>query len=202
MRVLLTGVLSWLLIAPRLALADEPTETAQATNSAKPKEESSSGINRVSRTVGEEGGVRPEVLEGHGGYGSAGCGLGSVIIKPSSHFVQVFAATTNGLFGNQTFGITSGTSNCAGPPSGTGRAQAFVVANRSALAVAAARGRGEAIDGLDALAACGDVPSLGTILQQNFHEIFPSASASDAEVSTRIVRVMRATPHLHCSALS
>ena len=47
-----------------------------------------------------------------GGYKSAGCGLGSMIIKDDG-FVQVFAATTNATSGSQTFGITSGTSNCA-----------------------------------------------------------------------------------------
>ena len=47
------------------------------------------------------------------GYGPAGCGLGSMIFEPDSGFTQVFAATTNGTSGNQTFGITSGTSNCA-----------------------------------------------------------------------------------------
>ena len=45
-------------------------------------------------------------------YGAAGCGLGSVVFGAKTGFVQVFAATTNGTSGNQTSGITSGTSNC------------------------------------------------------------------------------------------
>ena len=40
-------------------------------------------------------------------YGTAGCGLGSVIIKEAG-FAQVVAATTNGIYANQTFGITTG----------------------------------------------------------------------------------------------
>ena len=44
-------------------------------------------------------------------YNMAGCGLGSIVIS-SDGFVQIFAATTNGSTANQTFGITSGTSNC------------------------------------------------------------------------------------------
>lgn len=43
-------------------------------------------------------------------YNMAGCGLGSLIIKDDG-MVQIFASTTNGT-GVQTFGITSGTSNC------------------------------------------------------------------------------------------
>ena len=44
---------------------------------------------------------------------NTGCGLGSMIIKnQNSTMLQAIAATTNGTSGNQTFGITSGTSNC------------------------------------------------------------------------------------------
>ena len=44
-------------------------------------------------------------------YGSAGCGLGSLVFKQNDG-TQILAATTNGTFGSQTFGITFGTSNC------------------------------------------------------------------------------------------
>ena len=44
-------------------------------------------------------------------YGTAGCGLGSLVFGNQKGIVQIFAATTNGLFGSQTFGITTGTSN-------------------------------------------------------------------------------------------
>ena len=48
-----------------------------------------------------------------GGYGMAGCGLGSLLFgNDNTTLMQILAATTNGLFGSQTFGITSGTSNC------------------------------------------------------------------------------------------
>src|SRR5437868_47659 len=48
-----------------------------------------------------------------GGYGMAGCGLGSLLFGPVNEpFAQVLAATTNATFATQTFGITSGTSNC------------------------------------------------------------------------------------------
>ena len=47
------------------------------------------------------------------GYGMAGCGLGSLLFgNDNSKLMQILAATTNGTFASQTFGITSGTSNC------------------------------------------------------------------------------------------
>lgn len=154
-------------------------------------------IQRDTQRLGRSAGVRPEVLTGKGGYGSAGCGLGSVIVRPSEHFVQVFAATTNGLFGNQTFGITSGTSNCAAGPSGARSAGQFIAANRSALATEIARGRGDTIRGLSTLAGCEQPNALGGLLQRNFHNIFPRSEISDAQVSDNVLAVMR----LHESTL-
>src|SRR4051794_17383876 len=90
-------------------------------------------------------------VEARPAYGSAGCGLGSLIFEPSSGFTQVFAATTNGTFGTQTFGISSGTSNCAGGGGGSASARAFVETNRVALVKDIARGSGETIDGLSKL---------------------------------------------------
>ena len=49
-----------------------------------------------------------------GSYGDAGCGFGSMIFGNQAGFMQVFAATTNGTSGSQTFGITTGTLNCGG----------------------------------------------------------------------------------------
>jgi hypothetical protein len=44
---------------------------------------------------------------------NTGCGLGTIVFEGQNGLVsQTFAVTTNGTFGNQTFGITSGTSNC------------------------------------------------------------------------------------------
>ena len=45
-------------------------------------------------------------------YGTAGCGLGSMIFGDQKGAIQILAATTNSIFGTQTFGITTGTSNC------------------------------------------------------------------------------------------
>ncbi|MEN0057326.1 MAG: DUF3015 family protein, partial [Bdellovibrio sp.] len=50
-------------------------------------------------------------IKGDGTYGTAGCGLGSLVFGNEKGPVQIVAATLNGT-GVQTFGITTGTSNC------------------------------------------------------------------------------------------
>ena len=45
--------------------------------------------------------------------GDTGCGVGTMIFKGKSGLApHVLAVTTNGTFGNQTFGMTSGTLGC------------------------------------------------------------------------------------------
>ncbi len=46
-------------------------------------------------------------------YGMAGCGLGSILFgETENRGGQILAATTNGIYGNGTFAMSSGTSNC------------------------------------------------------------------------------------------
>jgi DUF3015 family protein len=134
-------------------------------------------------------------------YGSAGCGLGSLIFEPSNGFTQVFAATTNGTFGSQTFGITSGTSNCGGGSGGSASARAFVETNRAALAKDIARGSGETIDGLSKLAGCRESRAVGSSLQRRFDQIFADVAASDTQVGQSVLQALRSDGTLACSAL-
>jgi hypothetical protein len=134
-----------------------------------------------------------------GAYGTAGCGLGSIVIGNKPGFMQVFAATTNGTFGNQTFGITSGTSNCADAGGGAKSAQAFVETNREALAKDIARGQGETISSLSALAGCQG--AVGTALQADFGKIFTKASLTDKQVSGNVVDALKAHGELSCKKL-
>jgi hypothetical protein len=136
------------------------------------------------------------------GYGPAGCGLGSLIFEPNSGFTQVLAATTNGFSGNQTFGITSGTSNCAGTAGGTAGAKAFVETNRVALAKDIARGQGETIVSLSKLAGCQNAQAVGVSLQRSFQQIFPDASVSDQQVSQSVVEALTKDAALMCGNLT
>tara|TARA_Y100001934_G_scaffold269493_1_gene353033 strand:+ start:204 stop:686 length:483 start_codon:yes stop_codon:yes gene_type:complete len=88
-------------------------------------------------------------------YGSAGCGLGSMIFEPSDDFMQVFAATFNGTSASQTFGISTGTSNCSGAEATASLdQQAFVKINYASLVRDAARGNGEYLSAFATLLGC------------------------------------------------
>ena len=108
------------------------------------------------------------------GYGDAGCGLGSVVFGNTKGFTQVFAATTNGAFGSQTFGISSGTSNCASP----GReATAFIEVNKSSLKNDISKGYGETVNSLSEIYGCKNSSQLGKTLQSNYKDVFESNDA-------------------------
>lgn len=133
-------------------------------------------------------------------YGTAGCGLGSIIFGGGTGFTQIFAATTNGSSGNQTFGITSGTSNCDAAAS-TESAKNFVEANRVALAKDISRGKGQTLTSLSELAGCSDSKAVGAKLRKNFKRIFPNAKATDTAVSESVVGMLKADETLSCSNL-
>jgi hypothetical protein len=122
-----------------------------------------------------------------GKYGSAGCGLGSMIFEgDQTWWKQVLAATTNGT-GIQTIGITLGTSNCDSPaPLKIGQAEAYVEANKVALANDIARGNGETIVGLSKVYGCSNSNEFGRALKTNYSAIFPTVSASSAEITHNI----------------
>ncbi len=124
-------------------------------------------------------------------YGSAGCGLGSLIFEgDQTWWKQVLAATTNGTSGAQTFGITLGTSNCDSPaPLKVGQAEAFVEANKVALANDIARGNGETIVGLSKVYGCNNSGEFGQALKSNYSSIFTTASASSTEITHNINNV-------------
>jgi Protein of unknown function (DUF3015) len=135
------------------------------------------------------------------GYGTAGCGLGSIVFGNKPGIIQVLAATTNGTFGTQTFGITTGTSNCKDSAPSVVSAKAFIQANREALAKDVARGQGETISSLATLAGCANDKAVGARLQQDFKQIFPTENVSDIAVSDSIVSTLQAHPELSCSEL-
>jgi Protein of unknown function (DUF3015) len=137
-------------------------------------------------------------------YGVAGCGLGSIILKNEpTGAAQILAATLNSLFGNQTFGITTGTLNC-GPAAAdqvTQRTQVFVEANREVLAKDISRGQGETIVNLAAIAGCGNADAVGATLQGKFGTIFPSEQTPSTEVTKSLLETLKSEPSLACNQL-
>jgi hypothetical protein len=136
-------------------------------------------------------------IKGTGTYGLAGCGLGSMAFGNQPGAVQILAATTNGICGNQTFGITFGTSNC-GPGIFAQGTRNFVEANREALAKDVARGGGEAIGALTIINRCADSRAVGAALQASFGRIFPTPDVSDEQVTAAILEALHSDAALGC----
>jgi hypothetical protein len=139
-------------------------------------------------------------IKGSGSYGTAGCGLGSLAFGNQAGGIQILAATTNALFGTQTFGITTGTSNC-GPGLFAQGTKNFVEANREVLAKDISRGTGEAIGALAVINACTDSARVGAALQQNFGAIFPSEGVTSDEVTAAILKTLHEDASLGCGRI-
>ncbi len=116
-------------------------------------------------------------------YGSAGCGLGSLVFKQNDG-TQILAATTNGTFGSQTFGITFGTSGCnaKGMIKVSMVRESFIEANYKDLSRDAAAGKGEYVTNLARL--YGYTPEnaakFAEVLQKNHAVIFAANNAKTA----------------------
>lgn len=120
-------------------------------------------------------------LKGSGSYGTAGCGLGSMVFGNESGAIQVIAATLNGT-GMQTFGITSGTSNCGAGLFAKAEVNSFIESNAVALENDIARGQGETLSTLNDMLGCS--ADFNSTLQQNYKTIYaPGVNASEKIVS-------------------
>jgi hypothetical protein len=124
-----------------------------------------------------------------------GCGLGTQIWEGKSGLAaKVLAATTNGTFGNQTFGISSGTLGCSkdGVITAADRLPMFAGANLDQLATEMAAGQGEALGTLASLynVDAQDRAAFNATLQAHYAEIFSSADVAAADVLQHVERVM------------
>lgn len=127
---------------------------------------------------------------------STGCGLGSMAWRGQSGIIpQVAAVTTNGIFGNQTFGITFGTSGC--DPNGrvTGGTQkmvlAFVENNLEQFALDAAAGEGETLTTLAGILNM-DEKVVASRTYQNFAVLFPNDNVDAVDVTLKFYEIMKA----------
>ena len=126
------------------------------------------------------------------GNANTGCGLGTVLIENQDTIAkQVLASTTNGTYGNQTFGISSGTLGCVQPDSFVSNdVQKFVKDNMDNLALDIANGSGESITTLSKMMNVNDVASFSKKLQENFAVIFPSSDVNSASVINSIANLV------------
>ena len=128
-------------------------------------------------------------------HDSTGCGLGSTLWKgQSGPGPQILAVTTNGTFGTQTFGITSGSSGCdpnGRITGGTGKVLfVFLENNMDQYALDASRGQGET---LETIAGIMEVPveKVAAISQEHFGELFPSQDTEVLHVASTLMDLVR-----------
>lgn len=130
-----------------------------------------------------------------------GCGWGSKLFDGQKGIApQVLAVTTNGTSGNQTFGISSGTSGCTqdGTVTTTWKSAAYIDSNMNKFAKDASRGQGETITSLASLI---QIPAakqelFAQTLQSNFATVFPTQDASTPEVLAGLRTVLASNAEL------
>lgn len=128
-----------------------------------------------------------------------GCGIGTQIWSSQTAFkdvadgrvVKLLAATTNGVFWNQGFGITFGTLGCKGDGKITAQVAEFVDGNAEALARDMAVGQGENLEVLAQLLniSAADQAHFYAVAKAQFANIY-TADATTASVVTALHQVM------------
>lgn len=124
---------------------------------------------------------------------SAGCGLGSTLFNGQSGLApNVLAATTNGISGNQTFGMTTGTLGCNQNDTVSAAADTFLDANMERVARDMSVGEGEALDTLATLmgVAEADKAAFFRLSQHNFTKIYSREDVTSSEVVASLKAVM------------
>ncbi|WP_173910353.1 DUF3015 family protein [Acinetobacter sp. Marseille-Q1618] len=122
-----------------------------------------------------------------------GCGIGSQVWEGQSGKIpKILAATTNGLFANQLFGITFGTLGCSGTGAVTAQAVTFTNENAESLARDMSVGEGESLNVLAELLniKSEDKARFFAVSKQNFSKIYSAENASSTQVLASLQSVM------------
>jgi hypothetical protein len=145
------------------------------------------------------------------GYAAAdsdiGCGLGTQLWEGEKGLVpKVLGATTNGTFGNQTFGITTGTLGCSseGVITADARLRMFAGANLDNLARDMAQGQGETLDAFARLMNVqeADKADFFQFTKSHFGELFADSDATAGEMIASLNRLLAQDPTLSVYAQS
>ncbi|MBL1278525.1 MAG: DUF3015 domain-containing protein [Ectothiorhodospiraceae bacterium] len=126
---------------------------------------------------------------------NVGCGLGSTFFDGQEGTgPQILAATTNGSSGNQTFGITSGTSGCdeGGVVTASASVNMFVGNNLDALSRDMSVGQGESLESLAQLMgiSANDKSAFFTATRANYGKIFSADDITAGKVLDNLHQVM------------
>ncbi|KFI22243.1 DUF3015 domain-containing protein [Nitrosococcus oceani] len=123
-----------------------------------------------------------------------GCGAGSVLFKGQDRLApHVLAATTNASFGNQTFGMTTGTLGCDTSKPIDVMAANFFDQNMEQLATDMSRGEGEHLNALITLMKVqeADKNHFKATVKNQFSVIFPNQNVTSKEALSGLEKVMK-----------
>ena len=125
----------------------------------------------------------------------AGCGLGAQLFKDNRPVDQILAATTNGSFGTQTFGITTGTLGCTsgGLIKASKEREVFTATNFRALEQELAAGSGQYEASLAALSGC-KAEQFSAFAKARYEKLLPSEKTTPAELLNNIDKEISSDP--------
>lgn len=117
---------------------------------------------------------------------SSGCGLGAQALEGKSGLLMNLVATfLNGISGNQTFGITTGTSGCNADDAvyNDQVREQFVAVNMDNLSTEMAQGNGQYVVAMGELMGCDAAaqPAFAKMTQTKYETLF-KAPTTDAKV--------------------
>lgn len=147
-------------------------------------------------------GLLPSLALATGNHPMGGCGLGYLLLshQDNQKVTQVLGATTNGTFGSQTFGISSGTSGCTedGAVKLARETEVFAEVNLDTLRSDIASGQGEYVNTFASLLGASEAsrPALVQYLHSEYATLFPSAQTSSAEMLSRVAEKLSQHPEL------
>ncbi len=130
-----------------------------------------------------------------------GCGVGSMVFKNQSGLApQVLAVTTNGISGNQTFGISTGTLGCSadGTVHSNMKTAMFIENNKQQLARDMSVGSGETLASLSHLIGIDakDQAAFNRVTKDNMARIFTNDQVATEQVVTSLREVLASDAQL------
>lgn len=130
-----------------------------------------------------------------GHQNDAGCGLGSLLFKENKPVHQILAATTNGIMGNQTFGITTGTAGCesGGMINASREREVFTAVNFRALERELAAGQGQYVSSLAVLSGCRG-GQFTAFAKARYEKLFPSEKTTALELLSNLDKEIASDP--------
>jgi hypothetical protein len=153
-------------------------------------------------TLGLLATLLPTLAIARGNHPMAGCGLGYLLLsnKDNDKVTQVLGGTTNGTAGNQTFGISSGTSGCTedGAVKVARATEVFTDVNLTSLRQEMAVGQGDYVDTLAILMGASEEtrPQMVRFFQSEYQNLFPTAGTTSEEMLRTLSEKLSAHPEL------